>query len=123
MSHRYLLEPLSKCSHVKTKLTDRFLKFYKTVKHNPRPGIRNLFNLQVSDFRSDFGHNVLSLNNGLLTSLSHVKRGSVKYHEIHSSNLWRVPILSELLSMRDNKVCSNLNVSEISDLIYYISCT
>ena len=40
-----------------------------------------------------YSHNVFTLSNALHTKLTLAKRGSVKYHPIHNSDLMRVPIL------------------------------
>ena len=124
MSHRYLLEPLSSTPHLKTKLTDRFLKFHETVKNSLRPLIKNLYNLQVKDFRSDFGHNVQMINGMLnIDNLSFAKRGSVKYHPIRTYDEWRISILNELVTMKSNQSFSVLTLDELNDLITHVSCS
>ena len=109
-SHRYLLEPISNTSHVKTKLTNRFLKFYETVKNSSKPLINNLFNVQSNDFRSDFGHNVLMI-------CTECQVSNLSLTKIY------VPILKELLAIRENNLDSFLTSDETSHLISYISRT
>ena len=124
MSHRYLLEPLSNTPHLKTKLTDRFLEFQETVQNSLRPSIKNLYNLQVNDFRSDFGHNVQMINGMLnIDNLSFAKRGSVKYHPIQTYDEWRISILNELVTMKSNQSFSVLTLDELNDLITHVSCS
>ena len=124
MSHRYLLAPLSRHPPLKTKLTDRFLKFHETVKNSLRPSIKNLYNLQVNDFRSDFGHNVQMINGMLnIDNLSFAKRGSVKYHPIRTYDEWQIFILNELVTMKSNQSFSVLTLDELNDLITHVSCS
>ena len=122
--HRYLIEPISDTPHLKSKLTDRFLKFALSVKNNSRPMIKNLYNLQVNDFRSEFGSNVIGICNDFnCYNLMHVKRGSFKYHPVENYNNWRVSILKELLVMRENHLFIHLNQNEINEMITHISCS
>ena len=100
------------------------MKFHDTVKNSLRPSIKNLYNFQVNDFRSDFGHNVQMINDLLnIDNLSFGKRGLVKYHQIRASDEWRISLLNELVTMKSNQSFSVLNLDEINDLITFVSCS
>ena len=100
------------------------MKFHETVKNSLRPSIKNLYNLQVNDFRSDFGHNVQMINGMLnIDNLSFAKRGSVKYHPIRTYDEWRISILNELVTMKSNQSFSVLTLDELNDSITHVSCS
>lgn len=123
--HRYFIEPLSETSHLKTKLTDRFLKFYHSLHNNAKPMIRNLKDLQENDQRSEFGANVRGIclvNN--YDSIFSVEKGSVRYNPIDNNNIWRVQIVKELLLVRQNNYLTlNFHNLEIENMLDYLACT
>ena len=57
-THRCLLEPFTEFTHIFTKLTNRFIKFYHTLYYSSKKEILNLRLYQESDCRSNFGINV-----------------------------------------------------------------
>ena len=60
-THRYLIEPISGINHLKTMLTDRFIKFHDSILKCEKNITRNLAILQAKDCRSDFGRNIYSI--------------------------------------------------------------
>ena len=120
--HRYLIEPMSNTSHVKTKLTDRFLKFYNTVNSNQKLIIHNLKCVQQYDCRSDFGSNIhnLCMLNGV-NNVSLVSKGSITYFPINDQDKWRIDILKELLSVRKDYLTLDFNITELNFMIDYIA--
>ena len=74
--------------------------------------IRNLFNLQVKDVRSDFGINVRGIRENIR---------NVQYHPIAINEKWRVPLLKELLLVRQNKLVLDLDCNSVNLLINFIS--
>ena len=57
-THRYILEPFTERSHLFTRLTNRFINFYKTLFFSSKNVIRTLVMSQMSDCRSSFGSNI-----------------------------------------------------------------
>ena len=74
--------------------------------------IRNLYKVQCNDRRSDFGINVC----GIIENTN-----NLQYHPIADCNKWRVPILEELLLVRQNKLVLDLDVNDVDYLINNIS--
>ena len=123
-SHRYLLEPISETSHLFTKLTNRFIKFYSALSNCNKPIVHNLKNIQQSDFRSDFGMNVLTmcrLNN--VNNFMSVKPDNIRYFPIPDSEKWRIPILSEIIQILNKNLYVDLDEPEIEFLLDFVSCT
>ena len=123
MSHRYLIEPISETTHLKTKLSDRFMKFCATLHSSNKSMVRNLTMLQEIDCRSDFGANVSKLCRltGAENYMS-LKKGSVLYRQSGDGDKWRVPILKELLATRKYIILYNFNDTEIQIMINDIAC-
>ena len=60
-THRCLLEPVSEFKHLFTLLTNRFLKFYRTLFLSDKIIISNLRRIQENDCRSNFGSNIRNI--------------------------------------------------------------
>ena len=94
-THRYLIEPYSGFTHVKTMLTNRFLKFYNTLYLSDKFVVSNLRMCQERDCRSTFGSNIRNIC--LLNETENIlerKKYSIKYFPIPENESWRVNIHS-----------------------------
>ena len=60
-THKYLIESISQTSHLKVKLTKRFLKFSNTLSNCDKPHLKYLQDLQYNDRRSVYGRNVQNI--------------------------------------------------------------
>ena len=117
-----MIEPLSNTSHLKTKLTDRFLKFFHSISCNRKPIIKNLFFAQAFDLRSDFGCNIHDICcSAHVDNIVHVNRGEVKYHPIPDNEKWRVDILNEILSILNHNLFLDFDQSHIKFLLDFLS--
>ena len=119
-SHRYLIEPISGITHLKTMLSDRFLKFYDSVMNCNKKLTRELAHIQSRDCRSDFGRNISNMCREMGTlSFLNIKKGDIKYFPIKEDDKWRVPRLRELLQQNIYNI--NPDLIQIENLINYIS--
>ena len=119
-SHRYLIEPISGITHLKTMLSDRFFKFYDSVMNCNKKLTRELAHIQSRDCRSDFGRNISNMCREMGTlSFLNIKKGDIKYFPIKEDDKWRVPRLRELL--QQNIYSINPDLIQIENLINYIS--
>ena len=57
-THRCLLKPVPEFKHLFTLLTNRFLKFYRTLFLSDKKIISNLRRIQENDCHSNFGSNI-----------------------------------------------------------------
>ena len=120
--HRYLIEPLSHSSHLKTKLTDRFLKFFHSISCSHKDIIQNLFFLQVNDLRSDFGLNVHEIcHSAKVENICSVNRGDVKYHPIPENEKWRVDILNEIILILSQNLFLDFDKFHLKFLLDFLS--
>ena len=110
-SHKYLIEPLSKCHHLKTMIASRYVTFYQSLITSKKTPVRYLARLAESDQRSVLGRTLSKLlldcnldTNG--TDLMKLNAGLVKktliYRQTPPDELWRIPICQELLQLRDH---------------------
>ena len=94
------------------------MKFYISLYSSEKALIRNLVRLQGNDRRSNFGCNVSKLceiNNTFNPRFW--KRNCVKYMTVADCDLWRVPILKELLYIRENSTNISLPGFSFGDLL------
>ena len=104
-THRFLIEPISKSTHLKTKLTDRFLKFFLSISLSARPIIHNLYSIQAHDLRSEFGLNIYEICHAVnVSDMSFINRGDVKYHPVPDCENWRVDVINEILSILNHNL-------------------
>ena len=123
-THCYLLEPVSGFLHLFTMLTNRFLKFYRTLYFSDKNVIANLRRCQESDCRSDFGMNIknICLVNDNLDILE-CKKNSVKYFPINDCELWRVNFLKEILELKSSGSTNGFTAQELNELLNYVGCS
>ena len=125
-THCFFIEPISEHRHLQTILTNRFIKFYKSLVNSNKVIIRNLLRLQERDWRSSFGFNCGKLN--IVNNYCEPKfwkHDSVQYKPICENDEWRVHVLFELLNMRDNfyaGILPNFDISDIYNMINIIAC-
>ena len=106
-THRFLIEPLSQHSHLKTILMSRYIKFHKSLINSRKFTVRFLARLFEKDQRTVLGS---TLN--YLTKQCHLKsseldklssqslKGSMKFQTIPPDRKWVCSLATELLSTR-----------------------
>ena len=62
-THKYLIESISQCLHVKTMLASRCVSFYETIKGSSKLCIRFLSYLCINDLNPVLGRNLFSIAN------------------------------------------------------------
>ena len=127
-THRYLIEPISGINHLKTMLTDRFIKFHDSILKCEKNITRNLAILQAKDCRSDFGRNIYNICREKGTQFfKDISKGDIKYFPISFQDEWRVSILKELLESKFYYFPSNFdfpfNFDELNFMIEHIACS
>ena len=60
-THRYLIESISQCLHVKAMLASRSVSFYETIEASSKLCIRYLSNLCKNDLNTVLGRNLFPL--------------------------------------------------------------
>lgn len=123
-THKYISQNMFSKPHIRTCLIKRFVNFYGKLKNSSKPQVSHLFNLQKSDFRSTFGKNCLYICRELgVTSIEDVCIDNLPMpYEMDINNAWRVPVLKELLSVREGFCETDFDKTDIQDMIHMLCC-
>ena len=108
-AHRYFIEYVSSHLHLKVMLASRYVSFHKALVNSNKLSVRFLSRLNERDNRTVLGKTLQRImdecdlpNQQLaLLSSSLVKR-KMKYFMVPNNELWRLPVLKELLEVRRN---------------------
>ena len=94
-THRYLIEEISKRSHIKKIFYSRYFGFMEYLRESPNSIVRYLFQITENDKRTKTGRNKVSLleycKTGSIKSKHEIKR-SCQYFEIPDSEMWIVEV-------------------------------
>ena len=108
-SHRYLIEPLSKCLHLKTMIASRYVSFYRTLITSKKTPVRFLARIAEQDQRTVLGRTLSSLllecnleRENLLKLTAGLVKTKLKYMIVPQNEEWRVALCQELLQIRDD---------------------
>ena len=122
-THRYILYNLCDIPHLRVALIKRFIRFYNKLQLCFKPEIVHLFNLQKSNHRSAFGSNCIKICDEYnVTNINFVERKQVSMPiKISDSQKWRVPLLYDLMALRDNG-STDIPEADIVQMINFICC-
>ena len=130
-THRYLIEPLSNCYHLKTVIASRYATFHKSLLSSVKKPVRFLARMNEFDLRTVLGKtlNKLALMTGLdgsylakLTA-SYVKK-NMKYAQVPETECWRVPLCDELLGVQNGeRWLEGFTLEEQDDLLRFVCIT
>ena len=125
-THRYLIEHVSGCLHPQAMLASRLVSFHKSMVTYGRVPVRLLATMNERDLRTVHGrtlHTIQALCGQPHCLTSSVVKRICRYKETPEDEMWRLPLLSELLQvMKDNLSVENFSNKEIDDFINYL-CT
>ena len=103
---------------------NRFMNFYKSLYNSNRFIVRNLLSCQESDYRSDFGSNILNiLSSTKETNILSVNKNSYVYMPVENCNVWRISLLKDILWERSQSYNSSFTPDELTEYINFIACT
>ena len=127
-THRYLIETISKCLHPKVILSSRFVKFHENNVKCVKPVIRTLANLNKDDLTTVYGRNLYNiggccnLNVNCLTP--QLVKSNMTYFSIPETELWRIPIINEIVALRNNELSiTGFSYGEMKDILDHICVT
>ena len=107
-THRYIIEPLSRTTHIKTVLIKRFLSFLEQIRNSSKSTSKFLLDSILLDARSTTGSNLRNIL--LLTDKPDVRKlvpndaYQVKYHPIISQEEWRLPFIHEIIEAKNDQI-------------------
>ena len=129
-THRYLIEHVSGCLHPKVMLAGRYVTFHKSLVNCSKFPVRFLSRINEKDKRSVLGRTLQSILEHCElpeSSLEHLNAKLVKqkfrYFQVPVNDKWKLPVLSELLQVRNNNLTLNkFEAKEVDDMIKHL-CT
>ena len=120
-THRYFIEGVTGSPHPKTMVCSRYMKFLEGVSSSTNVNVRHLANLVRNDRRTLAGRTVSRLATDCNTersSLSYNIVKKMKYKTPSEDNMWKLPMLKELLSIRSGeKEVAGFDASAINTII------
>ena len=124
-THRYILYNISKIQHLRVSLIKRFIKFHDKLSNCLKPEIQHLFNIQKWDCRSVFGRNYFNICNEFnVPAINYIDiRDIVMPIKIPDNEKWRLPLLYDLLYLRDGCLDStDIPRTDIDFMLNFICC-
>ena len=120
-THRFFIEAVSDCTHPKTMMCTRFMRFVENMKTCSKLSVRYLVNLVSDDRRTLVGRTLDRIKNECHTDrelLTHVVAANMKYFPPPPAEEWRIPLVLELMDARDGRVeIPGIDIQCIEDMI------
>ena len=126
-THRYFIEPISECNHLKTMLCSRFVNFYANLCKSTKHSIRLLTALCKDNLRTTLGNNLHNIALDCLTSVKSltktIVKNNMKYFDIPEENRWRIEFVKEILNLKiDQLQIEGFHDDELNEIINFL-CT
>ena len=126
-THTYLIEDISDSLHVTVMISSRLIQFHKTLIENKKSVLRLLASLNMDDVKTIHGRNLAKLKKSLNCEITDMSSNFIKtnlrYKYLPALEEWRVPLLKNLLDIRNNDLELNgFEKTEINSMIEDI-CT
>ena len=105
-THRYLIEPISRMKHIRSALIQRSVGFMKKLGSSRKNVLRDAFRIFSKDCRTTTGSNLrnILLENNVVHLEQLTKdaiRRTVKFHPAPAEEQWRIPVIQDLIDIRD----------------------
>ena len=110
-THRYFIESVSECIHLKTAIASKFVTFHKKLVASEKLPVRFLARICEHDLRTVLGRTLsrlcldLKIEDNDLSKLTSSKvKSNMKYFEIPKEEQWREAIVKELIAAKNNEL-------------------
>ena len=127
-THRYLIESISQCLHPKIMIASRYVSFYRSLVNSKKFCVRFLARLSEMDQRTVLGRTLGSLlsqcdlpQSRLAELTASLVKKKCSYMAVPEAESWRIPLLIELLKVRDGQLhLENLDYTENKNIIDHL---
>ena len=123
-THRYLIETVSESCHPKVMFYNRYLKFFDGLMGCKKSCVRYLALLVRDDRRTLAGRTISAIAKDSGSDRATLQKKdliNLKYWKIPSEEMWRSPLLLELLDIRAGQaIVPEANIEEIEELIKFV---
>ena len=114
-THRYLIEPLSERPHIMILIWKRFHKFCSSIESSKKFTLRHIYHLIKNDCRTTTGKNIRNM-------MLKTNAGTAPYYVIPDGEIWRVPLIRELLDIKSGRMTSEFATEEIESILELACC-
>ena len=126
-SHKYLIEPLNKTSHIRIVLVKRFLSFIEPIRSSNKLASKFLLDLIFHDTGSTTGSNLrnilLQTDKTDVSELCPQDAYQLKYHQIPQKEQWRLPFIEDMIEAKNGQLLiSNIPDSDLDEMLS-VFCT
>ena len=122
-THKYLLNDIVDCSHIKNVIKQRFTKFADKIASSEKPQVKLLHHYQKSDWRSTYGRNIMNLcHEAGVENINDVDVSSLVVNPVPEQDEWRVNLMADLLSERKNN-SGLLSEEVLCHMINFVCCS
>ena len=126
-THRYLIEPLSKVTHIRKILIKRFLTFLNQIRTSNKNATKFLLETIISDTRSTTGSNLrnilLQTDKADVRQLVPADAYQVKYHSMAPDDEWKLGFINDIIEAKNGKIeVPNISDSDLDDMLTVL-CT
>ena len=125
-THRYFVEAVSEKPHAKMIMIKNFLRFCELVVKSGKEALNNVFQTVSRNVQSQTGRNLrkimLLMKKANISELksSEVKE-SLKYKAVPDNQVWRIPIVKELIEVKaGNAVIEGFTNEEILEMLEHV---
>ena len=127
LSHRYLIEPLTDCIHLKVIMCSHFVKFHQSLLNSNKKILRLISNLNKNSCKTVYGFNLNKIARQCDSNVDDLDSFTVKskmeYFPLPENESWRIPLIHELLSLKSQTFnFPGFSRQEIDDMLVH-ACT
>ena len=126
-THRYFIEPISRVTHLKFVLIDRFLRFIEQIEKSRKTILKHILNYVKHDVQSTTGSNLryilLLVGKTTIEEITTHDIKELRYHGISFEDNWKVDFIHEIIEIKNNQLEVNeFSKEELNDILEYL-CT
>ena len=114
--------------HIKSKIFKRFIGFTNNLSVSLKKVVRNVYGIIGNDCRTTTGSNMRKINleceHDTINRIEKKHVDSRLFHNVPTGEEWRIPLVIELLSIRDGSMMSvGWSGTDIRDTLEYLCTT
>ena len=127
-THRYFIEPISEKPHAKTIMMKNFLRFCELIMKSKKEALKSVFSKVRRNVQTYTGKNLRKImklmNKENISELKSCEvKNTFKYKHVPDDQLWRIPLLKEMIEVRAGTTqIEGFSDEEITEMMEFV-CT
>ena len=126
-AHTRFIESITDCPHLQSVLHSRYVGFAKSLSSSNKKHIQVLYSLCKDNLSTLTGYNLKNLmlkydcvNHSILFE-KQAEISNTRVNELPQEEFWKVPLLQDLIGIRNEDLECDLTSEEIEDLIKFVT--